>query len=175
MLERAAETAVPLHGRAFSEPGYDRYVCRRTARIDFICTVTFAAVVVGITALVGLRTLVAEPTQAVALAAPGLVRPAPLAEPPPQAVKVVNPFDATEVFEFPPETTEAQARDAIAELLIQRAQERLDQGLNARRATPRRALPAANSPPEIFVTRLSGPVGQRIDPAGLGAVQGMAE
>jgi hypothetical protein len=36
-----------------------------------------------------------------------------------------NPFDASEVFEFPPGTTPIQARDAVAELLSQRARERL--------------------------------------------------
>lgn len=36
-----------------------------------------------------------------------------------------NPFDATEVFEFPPGTSQAEARDAVADLLLKRARERL--------------------------------------------------
>jgi hypothetical protein len=52
-------------------------------------------------------------------------------------VKFVNPFDAREVFEFPAGTTRAEARDAVAEILLQRARDR--QGLftdrNRRRAT----------------------------------------
>lgn len=41
-------------------------------------------------------------------------------------VHFTNPFDATEVFEFPPGTSEAQAHFAVAEVLLQRARERLD-------------------------------------------------
>jgi hypothetical protein len=33
----------------------------------------------------------------------------------------VNPFDATEVFKFPPGTSETDARDAMATLLLKRA------------------------------------------------------
>lgn len=39
-------------------------------------------------------------------------------------VRLTNPFDATEVFEFPPGTSETEARDAVADLLLQRARER---------------------------------------------------
>jgi len=42
-------------------------------------------------------------------------------------VRYANPFDKSEVFEFPPGTTEAEARDATAALLLQRGQERLTQ------------------------------------------------
>jgi hypothetical protein len=55
--------------------------------------------------------------------------PAPEAPslPPPVESKPVqfkNPFDAKEVFEFPPGTSKAEARDAVAELLLQRALDR---------------------------------------------------
>jgi hypothetical protein len=43
-------------------------------------------------------------------------------------VKFVNPFDPTEVFEFPPGTSQATARDAVAELLLNRARHRLESG-----------------------------------------------
>ena len=46
--------------------------------------------------------------------------PAPAGEP----VLFKNPFDRTEVFEFPPGTTEAEARDAVAKALMERAQGR---------------------------------------------------
>ena len=36
-------------------------------------------------------------------------------------VRFANPFDAEEVFEFPPGTTETQARDAVADVLLKRA------------------------------------------------------
>jgi len=42
-------------------------------------------------------------------------------EPP---VRVSNPFDKSEVFEFPAGTTEQEAHDAVADMLFQRAAER---------------------------------------------------
>jgi hypothetical protein len=39
-------------------------------------------------------------------------------------VRFKNPFDASEVFEFPAGTSQAEVRDAVAELLSQRARER---------------------------------------------------
>jgi hypothetical protein len=42
-------------------------------------------------------------------------------------VRVKNPFDAGEVFEFPPGTSEIAARDAVADLLLKRAMERRSQ------------------------------------------------
>lgn len=39
-------------------------------------------------------------------------------------VLFANPFDAKEVFEFPAGTTEAEARDQVAEILMERAMER---------------------------------------------------
>jgi hypothetical protein len=47
--------------------------------------------------------------------------PAPVAQEP---VLLKNPFDRSEVFEFPPGTSEADARDAVAKLLFERAQSR---------------------------------------------------
>jgi hypothetical protein len=50
---------------------------------------------------------------------------APSAElPPPEPVVLVNPFDATEKFTFPPGTSKADARDQMATLLLQRAMDR---------------------------------------------------
>lgn len=49
-----------------------------------------------------------------------VVQTEPLAAP----VRVANPFDATETFEFPAGTSEADARDAIAGFLIERAARR---------------------------------------------------
>ncbi len=46
----------------------------------------------------------------------------PAVESPP--VRFTNPFDATEVFEFPPGTSEAEARQAVAAVLLQRARDR---------------------------------------------------
>jgi hypothetical protein len=43
---------------------------------------------------------------------------------PPATVQVRNPFDATEVFEFPAGTTDAESHAQVAKLLLQRAHER---------------------------------------------------
>ena len=40
------------------------------------------------------------------------------------AVHVINPFDATEVFEFPGGTSDAESREKVAQILLQRARER---------------------------------------------------
>ena len=40
------------------------------------------------------------------------------------AVQVVNPFDKTEVFEFPAGTSEEESREKVAQILLQRARER---------------------------------------------------
>ena len=53
---------------------------------------------------------------------------APEPEPAPHRealVQFVNPFDTTEIFQFPAGTPERNAREAVAELLLKRAQERL--------------------------------------------------
>jgi hypothetical protein len=42
----------------------------------------------------------------------------------PQPVVLVNPFDKSETFTFPPGTSKADARDQMATLLLQRAVER---------------------------------------------------
>ena len=77
--------------------------------------------------------------------------------PPQEALPVYfrNPFDATEVFEFPPGTSQAEARDAVADLLLKRARERLS-ALDRLRETPpphRQGIPAMTAqnsadPPE---------------------------
>jgi hypothetical protein len=55
--------------------------------------------------------------------------PAPVESPPPpvaeaQPLRFKNPFDKSEVFEFPPGTTPEEARASVADLLMQRAQDR---------------------------------------------------
>ena len=72
-------------------------------------------------------------------------------------MRIKNPFDATEVFEFPHGTTESEAREAVAERLLSRARDRRAEGLALRRASnlqPDRS--AAVQQPEVFVTRSLG-------------------
>jgi hypothetical protein len=156
-LSRAAQ-AVTRPSEAAREPEYDSYVCRRTERIDFVCTLTFVGLILAVTAATGWHALIAQPTApTVAIASP---TPSPAAIPSqtqPRVVQVVNPFDATEIFEFPAETSAAEARDAIADVLLQRGRDRLRQGLNLHRASNDPAPPVPESPSDVFVTRLSGP------------------
>jgi hypothetical protein len=48
----------------------------------------------------------------------------PIEQPPAEPVRVRNPFDKAEVFEFPAGTSAEAARDAVAEMLLARARER---------------------------------------------------
>ncbi len=57
-------------------------------------------------------------------AAPSAIDATGAIAPPGPAVKFRNPFDASEVFEFPAGTTQMEARHAVRETLLQRARER---------------------------------------------------
>ncbi|MFC4312247.1 hypothetical protein ACFPN2_24410 [Steroidobacter flavus] len=71
-----------------------------------------------------------SPGRASHLAIDNSQQPVQLDWPPPEQiaegepVRFANPFDRDEVFEFPPGTTEAEARDAVAEMLMDRAMSR---------------------------------------------------
>jgi hypothetical protein len=62
-----------------------------------------------------------EPRLSQVLLAPVPIPAASLAEDP---VRFVNPFDSNEVFLFPAGTSQGEARDAVAEFLLERARER---------------------------------------------------
>jgi len=51
-------------------------------------------------------------------------RPAPVAVPQPLPVQIVNPFDKTEVFQFPAGTSDDESREKVAQILMQRARDR---------------------------------------------------
>jgi hypothetical protein len=71
----------------------------------------------------------------------------------------MNPFDPTEVFELPAETTESEARAAVADLLLQRARSRLARAAGSRHSVMGyRGPDVARQQAEIFVTRLSASV-----------------
>jgi hypothetical protein len=106
---------------------------------------TFGASLV-VVCLVGLAGVIAfnalrKPEQQAAAAPPpapaAVVAPAPapveqVAEAaPPESVVLTNPFDKSEKFTFPPGTSKAEAREQMANLLLQRAMER---GANKPRA-----------------------------------------
>lgn len=56
-----------------------------------------------------------------------IARPALSASPAKPEVRVVNPFDKTEVFEFPAGTSGAEGREKVAQILLQRARDRQSQ------------------------------------------------
>jgi hypothetical protein len=72
--------------------------------------------------------LTAQPQPPVAVAARPIVaiaRPAALiASAAIPTVRVMNPFDASEVFEFPAGTSHAESHEKVAQILLQRARER---------------------------------------------------
>lgn len=49
-------------------------------------------------------------------------------------VRFNNPFDASEVLEFPPGTSDAEARESVANLLIERARDRQTRWPHARKS-----------------------------------------
>jgi hypothetical protein len=66
---------------------------------------------------------------ATAAARPTVVipRPALITSSSNPTVRVINPFDATEVFEFPAGTSRAESHEKVAQILLQRARERQSQ------------------------------------------------
>jgi len=132
----------------------DPFTYKRTARIDFASNVTFAVAVLAV------AVAVMWPAPAPPRPSPPVVaRAAPAAETVPTApavpqgspVRVQNAFDATEVFEFPPGTTESAAREAVAELLLSRARDRLARRRSGDLQADRASV---QQQPEVFVTRL---------------------
>jgi hypothetical protein len=100
---------------------------RRNASVAVI-----ASVAVGSILSVGMAWLGTSPAPAVHLVPP-VVADTHVPEPPAPpalvadmpAVHFANPFDAAEIFEFPAGTSETDAREAVAELLLERARDRL--------------------------------------------------
>ena len=162
-LSRAAEAARATARPDESAPvlSVPEYNCtfRPTARIDFVCNVIFAMAVPGI----AVALLWPAPDRHPPAPAPAVASTAPLAkvaaagpaEPQGAPVRIKNAFDATEVFEFPPGTTESESREAVAELLLSRASDRRAEGLALRHAGNRQPDPGTEiQQPEVQVTRL---------------------
>jgi hypothetical protein len=130
-----AHSLEPLPGsssgeRAFGlSPAVQGRVIRLAARSDLVCGLTLVtAVVIGMTLVVS-RPANPPPPMAAVTSPPLVISPpAPVAEPEERpSVHVRNPFDATEVFEFPAGISRTEARAAVAELLLKRARDRRDQ------------------------------------------------
>jgi hypothetical protein len=81
---------------------------------------------------------VTEPVKSTPPAAADPLAPPVIEEPASTPVRFTNPFDPAEVFEFEPGTSDTEARDAVAALLLKRAQERQSSTL----AHPKRPDPS---------------------------------
>jgi hypothetical protein len=151
-LSRAAE-AVDAQGPC--HPDYETYIRTRTRRADLAGTVTFAALVLVGFAFAGWRAL-REPRAPADIAFQSMPdSPVDLPVSPLRTfVRVANPFDAGEVFEIPADMTEAEARDAIAAVLLQRGHERLQQGIHLQRG-PRTRAPTMVA--DVIVTPVARP------------------
>jgi hypothetical protein len=161
LADAADPTAAPLPV-ADSPTRFDagssagEYIHRRTARIDLICTITFAVALLGVSAAAIWHPAASRaPTLVAKALTPPVSAPAagdvPVPDP---AVRVQNPFDAAEVFQFPAGTSEVDAHEAVAALLLERARERRDHRPGYRPAEG--ADPdAPGTRPDILVSRLS--------------------
>ena len=130
----------PVHMHAAATPADRRTLS--ASRVTLACSVAVAAVV-GAVALYKYSTpdppvqssMTTQPSMTTLPQTAALVEESAGTPIPPdserQVVRFANPFDKSEVFEFPAGTSKAEARDAVADLLMKRAMERRDQ-LDAR-------------------------------------------
>jgi hypothetical protein len=132
-LSRAAEEAEPL-APGFSPPRPLVEVSPSSHRHGWhhISIAKMAAATIAYAAFAwwGAAKLAGQPQPPVIAAArPAVVIPRPLlvTNSPQPSVRVINPFDATEVFEFPAGTSDAESREKVAQILLQRARERQSQ------------------------------------------------
>jgi hypothetical protein len=167
-LARASEMGMAPSPTTSPDAGYDTFVYTRSRRADLAGTITFAVVVCAITAAVGWHALIAEPVAGPAPTAPAIASSIAAPAQPLQAVtQVPNPFDASEVFELPANTSDAEAKNAIAEFLLERAQERRQQGLHLRHGVTRRpSRVAAAKPADVYVTKVVAPTNRFSDTPG---------
>ena len=113
-LSRAAEAAEPI------------VPVRRSIHTS-IAKMAAAIIAYGVFAWWSASHLAAQPQpQTIAAAKPAVVMPRPvsLLVAPEPAVRVRNPFDKSEVFEFPAGTSQAESREKVAQILLDRARER---------------------------------------------------
>lgn len=116
--------------------------------------IALAVAAPAIALLAGVAYLAAKPVYTAAPPVPVVAQAEPVAEPEPppaeeaEPVRFKNPFDHREVFEFPAGTTKAEARDKVAEILMDRARERraaMPQQVRKKKAKATTALVAENA------------------------------
>ncbi|HEY2398919.1 MAG TPA: hypothetical protein VGI23_01125, partial [Steroidobacteraceae bacterium] len=89
----------------------------RTGRVGLLVRVLLLiGLLVGITYV---RQIGEEPIQVAQKVDPGEERAPTAPSVDSEAVRIKNPFDRTEAFEFPPGTSKAEAREAVAKLLLE--------------------------------------------------------
>ena len=143
--------------RPVSPSSRPRLQARRATRIR-LSPLARVAAVVGITVAIVWWAAAQRATQrnpavpAVTRPAPAPSVPAPAAPAEPQGapLQLRNPFDATEVFEFPAGTSKTEAREAVAARLLDRARDRGSSGVGIKHAGSRRpARGAADESPGV--------------------------
>jgi hypothetical protein len=131
---------VPSTEKSFSDAPKDE----RDAWPAVILRISVVSVLSG-----GIAYLATTPAQPVYVGANAVIRPvtaetATALSADKAPVRFTNPFDATEVFEFPSGTSETEARQAVADLLVQRAHDR--QNSSSKTTRQRGKTPGQNAP-----------------------------
>lgn len=127
-------------------PEYMNLAFRPSARIEFVCNVTLAALAVGFAILFLWPKPDRHPSVPVVASIASVAAAIPAPAPPKPAgppVRITNAFDPTEVFEFPYGTSETEARAAVVEMLLNRARERHAEGMALRQVKSPRLLARA--------------------------------
>lgn len=111
--------------RAIAQPPVEKRseIPRVSRRAAIAATAVIAAISSGVTYVLATQRATVAVAADVTLPIGAFVSESPPPAAPP--VTFVNPFDATEVFAFPANTSESAAREAVADLLLQRARSRI--------------------------------------------------
>jgi len=135
MLTCAEPAVTEASSIARRTPRMDRWPLPRVAGVLGIAAAVMALGSAAHRAVVG-RSVV---TAAINHSGPAAATPRQPAETISPIVRIRNPFDASEVFEFSPGTSEAEARQSVAKVLLQRARDRQFRSGGAQRVDNPRA------------------------------------
>jgi hypothetical protein len=120
MLTCADPAVTEVSSIARCAPRLDRWPLARVVGVLGIAAAVMALGSAAHRAVVG-RSVI---TAAISRSGPAAATPRPPAESISAIVRIRNPFDPSEVFEFSPGTSEAEARQSMAKVLLQRARDR---------------------------------------------------
>jgi hypothetical protein len=136
-LTCAEPAVIEVNSIARDTPRMDRWPLARVAGILGIAAAVMALGSAAHRAVVG-RSVT---TTAINLSAPAAATTRQPSESISPSVRIRNPFDASEVFEFSPGTSEAEARESMAKILLQRARDRQFRSGGAQRVGNPRTTP----------------------------------